>query len=189
MVERLAECGAIRPLKVGDGAQHRRILSQFTDNMRKAFGAVTVERIADVLVAEAYTLAKGGEGKYGLSRLVGPEAVERAVRMKRGFKFYQDTWLKDCGVTRDELIRTARDRSVHPLDRFIYMPAEDTTKAAHLNTRAGFLKCRLSTSGWSPESPACARCRFAAQCGKDLRELNPELHRLRKERHDERTGD
>lgn len=88
---------------------------------------------------------------------------------------------------RGGLLHEVRDRSQHPLAKFLYPEYEDATKRRRIGTEAGLYVCCLSTLLWTPLSPVCQECAMAGKCREMTRERYPELYRLRVE-HDKQGG-
>lgn len=177
------ECGAIRSTLKIEGPQAEKFIRTFVDRLDKSYGSFAPERVVDICISSAY---KYRDANTNLSTMLGPKACEAAMTTKRGYKYYQDQWLSGfSNLRRGDLIEMAKDTSVHPLAKFIYITAEEITKAMHFNTQEGFGICQISTTGWAPKSKACQACEYAVRCIELTEKRSPELYRLRKEDWDE----
>ena len=108
--------------------------------------------------------------------------MERFARSTKAHRYWEDRWLKEHGLSRGALLQEVRDRSEHPLAKFIYPEYEDATKLRRIGTEAGLYVCCQSTLMWTPLSPVCSECAMAERCRKMTHERYPELYRLRAER-------
>nr|DAP23305.1 MAG TPA: hypothetical protein [Caudoviricetes sp.] len=111
----------------------------------------------------------------------GRKALERFARNTSTHRYWEDRWLKEHGLSRGGLLHEVRDRSQHPLAKFLYPEYEDATKCRRIGTEAGLYVCSLSTLLWTPLSPVCRECTMAEKCREMTCERYPELYRLRVE--------
>lgn len=166
-----------------EGAVSSRIIRACTNALQEQFSeALSDERIVDYCVCQVYAISKFDEKyitRWNVSHSFGKKALERFDCTHAGKKFYEDKWLKGLGVNRDDLIELIRDRSRHPLFRYVYPEFEDGTKKRIPDVEARFLVCRISTMLWSPFSPVCRACQASQRCQNILKRTNPELYRLR----------
>lgn len=165
--------------KFSKGGATLRTLGNFIDLISKEFGAVTPERLVDVLISSAYAFKSRPEAYK--TQAFGPAAIKRYAEQKRGILFYQNEWLESGNLSRAKLLAMIQDRSVHPLSKYIFMQSEEGTKMRHLNEEVGYLVCQLSTMGWSPVSAACSECGRSESCKKETAGKYPELYRIREE--------
>lgn len=146
------------------------------------YGMVGLERIVDFCVCQVYAISRFTPEyllKWKLSHSFGERACVRFVTRKPGQKYYEDRWLKDYGLDREQLQNMIEDRSVHPFYRFIYPSWEDHTKRRAVSTEAGYFICAASTLLWTPFSPVCSSCSLSEACQTRTRHLYPELYRIR----------
>lgn len=140
------------------------------------FGDISGERIVDLCVAGA---CKYKDRPTTLGHILAESVIQAIAKTTKGQRWYQDEWLSDKGVERMELENLARNAFTHPLAHLVYIAGEDSTKANHHNTEAGFYGCQLSTTGWSPKSPWCRKCDYVERCKNQTAKNFHELYRLR----------
>lgn len=145
---------------------------------------VSAERLADFCICQAYAIS-GYDAAYrrrwNISHSFGEKAVGRYLQSSRQRRYYEDCWLNDFGLSRQELTISVEDRSHHPLEKFVYPEYEEPTKRRLLSTEAGYVVCALSTLLWTPLSPSCRQCRHAEKCRLRTAARYPELYRIRSE--------
>lgn len=152
------------------------------DYLTAHYGMTGLERIVDFCVCQVYTISKFGPDyllKCKLSHSFGERACVRFVTRKPGQKYYEDRWLGDYGLDREQLQAIIEDRSIHPFYRFIYPSWEDHTKRRAVSTEAGYFICAASTLLWTPFSPVCRLCSSSKECRTRTFRLYPELYRIR----------
>lgn len=150
--------------------------------LSKHYGEVGLERIVDYCICQVYVVSQYGADylpKWRLSHSFGNKALMRFITRKPGQKYYEDKWLAEYKLTREELSRQIEDRSVHPLYRFVYPDYEDTTKRRALSSVVGYYICGTSTLLWTPFSPICQLCTKVEACKLRTLKLYPEIYRLR----------
>lgn len=157
------------------------ILNSFADDLlKRENGMVSLGIVVDYCIHQAHLWRDADRWKnFSISWAFGKKGVDRFYNAKRGVRYYQDIWLKENNWSRDELKCKFVEFKEHPLKKFIYIDAEETTKKKMLNSDAGLALCITTTSLFSPKSNACNECRFNSQCEQILKTSNPELHRLR----------
>lgn len=152
------------------------------DYLTKHYGEVGLERIVDYCVCQVRQISEYGADylpKWKLPHSFGIKALTRFVARKPGQKYYEDRWLANFNLTREDLLREIEDRSVHPLFRFIYPDYEDSTKRRALSTEVGYYICGVSTLLWTPFSSVCRSCVKSKACKVRTQKLYPEIYRLR----------
>lgn len=165
--------------KLSKGGATIKVFRNALGKLEKKYGSLTRSRIVDYVVCSAYPFRDRGDN-WKVNQIFGPKSLERFTTDK-GRQYYEDRWLAEENLTRAGLMKLIEDRSEHPLSKYIYVAAEESTKRGALNTELGFARCQSSTLGWSPESESCNQCDFQAKC-KELTKLNyPELYRIREE--------
>lgn len=165
--------------KFAQGGLYIKAATKVLEAIAGTFGAVTDGRIVDYCVRAAYM---NRETQFrSLNSLLSVRYVKMLKNAERGMVFYEDTWLKEGGLSRDKLIHLIIDRSTHPLASLISTPAEETTKTRMHNMEVGYTLCQSATLGWTPTSPACQDCIFVDRCRANTRIKYPELFRLREE--------
>lgn len=140
------------------------------------------ERVVDFCVCAVYALTFYGKEtlrRWTPAHSFGQKARERFARNTRTHRYWEDRWLKEHGLARGELLHEVRDRSQHPLAKFLYPQYEDATKRRRMGTHEGLYVCSLSTLLWTPLSPVCCECAMVGACRVMTRERYPELYRLR----------
>ena len=99
--------------------------------LTKHYGEVGLERIVDYCVYQVHRISGFGSAympRWRLSHSFGTNTVKRFIARKPGQKYYEDKWLADHRLTREDLLQYIEERSTHPLFRFIYPDYEDATK-------------------------------------------------------------
>lgn len=143
------------------------------------------ERVVDFCVCSVYTMSFDTEKAlrgWTPAHSFGMTARERFARNTPTHRYWEDRWLKEHGLARGALLHEVRDRSEHPLAKFLYPQYEDATKRRRIGTEAGLCICSVSTLMWAPLSPVCSECEMAGACREMTRKRYPELYRLRVER-------
>lgn len=118
---------------------------------------------------------------FKIAQIFGKASVEKYLSSKTGSRYYENRFLSNINITRDDLVMLIIDKDKHPHSNYIFPVYEERTKKRALNTDAGLYLCRRSTLLWTPMSPTCKKCMFADICKQDLLNKYPELYRLRTE--------
>ena len=141
------------------------------------------EKVVDFCVCQVYALTFDAKMLRGWTpaHSFGRKALERFARNTSTHRYWEDRWLKEHGLARGGLLHEVRDRSQHPLAKFLYPEYEDATKRRRIGTEAGLYVCSLSTLLWTPLSPVCQECAMTEKCREMTCERYPELYRLRVE--------
>lgn len=167
------------------GGLARRTVDDCMESLAGGADAPARERVVDFCVCSVYAMTfyeekvlRGWTSVHSF----GPKALERFARNTPTHRYWEDRWLKEHGLSRGELLQEVRDRSEHPLAKFLYPEYEDATKRRRIGTEAGLYVCCQSTLLWTPLSPVCSECAMADVCRKMTRKRYPELYRLRAER-------
>lgn len=157
------------------------ILDEFTSEIiKRESGMVSLGHIVDYCIHQVYLWRDVKRWKnFTISWVFGKKAIGRFYDAKRGSRYYQDLWLKEHNLSRDELKLRFVEYKEHPMRKFIYNEYEDRTKNMLLNLEAGRAICITSTTLYAPQSPICQICIFRKECELQLKITNPELHRLR----------
>lgn len=157
------------------------IMDRYADNiLKRENGLVSIGIVVDYCIHHAYLWRDRERFRnFSITWAFGDTGAERFYSAKRGVVYYQDIWLKEIGLDRNDIKLQFSCTGEHPLAKYIYIEAEDGTKSRAHNTAAGYVMCRTLTSGYTPHSPYCSDCAFSAQCREDLRALDHELFRLR----------
>lgn len=161
-----------------------RVLDSFLNKFVELYGKCSPERLVDYIVYQTHknrnitaqaALTKNAFGKTAIGKFID--------RNEKGLKYYEDLWLSDEDMTRDMLVKMfpVKENKAHPLFKYIYMSAEETTKKRCLGTQAGMIICECSTLMWSPFSESCQQCANADQCKVITEKKYPELYRIRVE--------
>lgn len=163
--------------KVSQGGASQKALTRILEMMEKDYGQITGERMVDFCISAAY--ANRAHLSSDITRIFGPASWERYKMEKHQVDWYQDKWLEKFQIDRVDLYNLVKDRSEHPLMKFLYMESEEPTKTRLFNTNAGYAICQMSTLGWSPLSECCQQCVFTDDCKQRTEKNYPELYRLR----------
>lgn len=165
------------------GAVAERTMKSFIDRMCDRYGdELSNERLVDYCVCQIYAIDSFDENyikRWNITHSFGKKALERFEGTHSGIKYYEDKWLNKMNLSRINLVELIKDRSKHPLFKYVYLEFEDGTKQRIPNVEARLLICRMSTMLWSPFSPVCRACEADDRCKDILQRTNPELYRLR----------
>jgi len=168
----------------GGGVAQRTVdacLDELQEYYSQDFGP---ERITDYCICQVYAISgydKNYLRKWKVNHSFGKKATQRFVQSTRGRKFYEDRWLKANDISRQVVCDMFRDRSKHPLFKFIYPEYEESAKRRMHNSEVGFYLCLISTLLWTPFSPSCRDCKNSQRCIEVIRKKYGELYRIRKE--------
>ena len=156
------------------------IQTYITELLKETGGVLNGNRIVDYCIFQAYYYRNKDEYKYkwNVSWSFSLKAIERFKSSKSGMRFYENIWLQDAGMERNEFYPIFVDNSQHPKLKFLYMPSEENTKRLNLNTEIGYVRCSWTTM-WSPLSEACNQCNYQSECKNRLKKFDFELFRLR----------
>lgn len=169
----------------GGGAAQRTV-GACMQRLDEGSGKLSREKVVDFCICQVYAITfydREYLRRWKPSHSFGPKALERFTGNTRARRYYEDIWLRGHGLSREGLIDMIRDRSRHPLSKFIYPEYEDATKARKAGTEAGLYVCSVSTLMWTPFSPVCSACSMAFTCQHMTQERYPELSRIREEEH------
>lgn len=143
---------------------------------------LSAERLNDYCICQVYAISRFDEDylrKWKVSHSFGKKAIERFEKSNKGKKHFEDKWLKAAGMSRSGLLIEFRDRSEHPLMKFIFPEYEENTKKRMHSSEVGFYLCQISTLLWTPFSPSCQTCKNEARCKEVCSKKYAELYRLR----------
>lgn len=166
------------------GGLAQRTVADCMDKLDEGTGKLSREKVVDFCICQVYAITfydKEYLKRWKVSHSFGQKALDRFGSTSRARRYYEDIWLKKHELSRDHLADIIRDRSRHPLSKFIYPEYEDTTKARKAGTEAGLYVCSVSTLMWTPFSPVCTQCALARTCHQITREQYPELCRIREQ--------
>jgi hypothetical protein len=167
----------------GGGIAGRQI-SDCIEKLDDGTGSLSREKVMDFCICQVHAVQFFGHEylkRWNPSHSFGKKALARFAQNGRPQRRHQDRWLASKGLSRAGLLDLFRDRSVHPLAKFIYPESEDRTKRRHRQSGAGLYVCSVSTLMWTPFSPVCASCSDAETCREMTRRRYPELYRIREE--------
>lgn len=145
---------------------------------------LSAERINDYCICQVYAISRFDTGylsKWKVSHSFGKKAIERFFSSTKTKKYYEDKWLKGAGLSRSSLLIEFRDKSEHPLMKFIFPDYEENTKRRMHSSQVGFYICQVSTLLWTPFSPSCQTCKNESRCKEVCSKKYAELYRLRLE--------
>lgn len=163
------------------GGKVNREMEAFTRQLNDRFGEVSDSRVVDYCVCIAHYW-RDLKRQWRPSFSFGPKAIQRYIDFKNGKRYYEDEWLKGHGLSRSYLESLIMDTSNHPLTRYVYMEAEEMTKARAQRIGAYVALCFKSTLLWSPFSPSCQKCERSDICKQYTNNVYPELYRIRLEK-------
>lgn len=161
---------------VSSGGKSVRIVTKALNALEQKFGTLTAERIADYCVSSAYVFKQ--RQTFTICQALGAKSIER-FNSDKGLRYYEDKWLAEANIVRNDLVRLIVDKQSHPLSKFVYPLYEETTKRRVLNQEPGYYVCQVLTLGWTPFSSACSQCKYADKCQAETSKKHPELYRLR----------
>lgn len=147
-------------------------------------GEVNAEKLTDYCICQVYMLSMYSGSlrqRWTPAHSFGGKAIRRFAGNTEGKRYFEDKFLASCGLSRKALAGEFRDRSRHPLSKFINPGYEEATKRRKHNSEAGFYICQLSTLLWNPFSALCGTCRHAVRCEAVTRLRYCELYRIRLE--------
>ncbi len=174
----------------GAAAQHT--VAACMDALEREFAGVSRQRIVDFCVCQVYAMTFYKEGtlrqRWRVAHSFGAKALERFRRNEQRHRYWEDRWLAQHGIVRAQLVEMLRDRTQHPLAKFIYPEYEDRTKRRQAGSEAGLYICTRSTLLWTPFSPVCRACAMAVQCRTLEQRRYPELLRIREEQYGKGGG-
>lgn len=168
------------------GGLAQKTIADCVEKLDEGTGKLSREKVVDFCICQVYAITfydKQYLSRWKVAHSFGSKALERFRSTHRARKYYEDIWLNKLGISRTGLVDIIRDRSQHPLTKFIYPEYEDSTKARKVGTEAGLYVCSVSTLMWTPFSPVCSVCDQAMVCQQMTREQYPELYRIREEEH------
>ena len=177
---------AVSPVFVFPGGGiSQRTVSACIDSLERLYKSeLSEERLTDYCVCQVYTISRFDRiylKRWNISHSFGKKAVERFAQNTPGKRYYEDLWLKKCGFSRVSLLSEFQDKSLHPLNKFIYPDYEDSTKSRLNGTEPGFYICCISTLMWTPFSPVCRNCDYEERCKGITSRKYAELYRVRNE--------
>lgn len=157
------------------------ILDKFADHLlKKEAGVVNLGLLVDYCIHQTYIWRDPSRyNNFSITWAFGPKAIGRFYDAKRGARYYQDLWLDKKKLSREELRAQFEDYTDHPFQKYVYLPAEETTKMRLHGTTAGFALCMTLTTLYAPQSQACMTCSSKKECERLIKTHNPELYRLR----------
>lgn len=173
------------------GGLAQKTMADCMEKLDEGTGKLSREKVVDFCICQVYAITfydKEYLARWKVSHSFGAKALKRFRSTHRARRYYEDIWLHSQGLSRAGLVDIIRDRSQHPLSKFIYPEYEDTTKARKAGTEAGLYVCSISTLMWTPFSPVCSTCTMSHTCMQMTREQYPELCRIRAEEHSKGGG-
>ncbi|MGL5690381.1 MAG: hypothetical protein ACRDD8_06105 [Bacteroidales bacterium] len=148
---------------------------------KKEGGLITDTLIVDYCVRQAHIWRDMTKYKqqWNVNYAFGARAIERYYNSAKGLRHFEDRWLCAGGLSRDALRLMITAPGEHPMQKYVFIEAEERTKFRLINTEFGFAVCEHSTLLWSPLSPACSKCNYTEKCRTRTQKLHPELYRIR----------
>lgn len=161
-----------------------RTVEQCLDSLCKERGTEpSPECVADFCICQVYAIngfsADYLATKWYPAHSFGRKAMQRFLSRTPARRRREELWIRREGLTVEMLYAMLRDRSHHPLWRYLNPGYEEATKLRLLGADAGYYICGASTLLWNPFSEACTRCPKAAGCRERTRKTYPELYRIR----------
>lgn len=166
------------------GGVAQRTVGACMQRLDEGSGKLSREKVVDFCICQVYAITYYDREylrRWKPSHSFGPKALERFTGNTRARRYYEDVWLREHALSREGLVDMIRDRSRHPLSKFIYPQYEDATKARKAGTEIGLYVCSVSTLMWTPFSPVCRECSLSNACHRMTREQYPELCRIRED--------
>jgi len=146
------------------------------------------ERIVDYIVYQVYRCRQAVEdGRWQPSWMFSKSAMDKykaqfmSEKGKSGMNYYINQWLDEYELSRRELTSMIAKPKPSPLRKMVYLESEEPIKKRFFNTEAGLLLCQQATTGWSPLSETCKKCKNWVECGQLTAKKYPELMRFRRE--------
>jgi|GEM_PF-2522619 hypothetical protein len=152
---------------------------------------VSSERIVDYIVYQLYRRRTQTMFRFTTRDLFSDHAIQKyydqfiGKNARVGMNYYIDLWLKDGGLSRKKLTEIIDGGRPDPLQKYVYMESEETTKTRFYNTDNGYYLCQQATTGYAPLSRACQGCDFRKRCYDVTEKKYPELMKLRIKNYEE----
>lgn len=172
--------------KFPDGGATKRKLSKWIKDFTTVCGGeINSSRIVDYCVFQLHKNRTAEFQQRLAPNVFGKTALGKYKSMSSREKTYMENqWLSEANLTRAYLNSLISEhKKEHPLAKYIYMEAEESTKKRCLNTMAGYAICQVSTLRWSPFSETCNVCDYADKCQRETERRTPELYRIRIEKY------
>ena len=150
------------------------------------------ERIVDFIVYSLY-LKRNTQYRFTVSQIFSEGLMRKYQKQfmsadgKSGMNYYINKWLGEGDLSRSQLTKMIEKPKPHKMSKFIYMESEELIKKRFFNTETGYMLCQRSTTGWSPRSQYCNKCKNVEQCIVTTEQKYPELVRLRKKDYENGT--
>lgn len=150
------------------------------------------ERIIDFLVYSLY-LKRDTQYRFTVSQIFSEGLMQKYQKQfmsadgKSGMNYYINEWLDEGDLSRSQLTKMIEKPKPHKMSKFIYMESEELIKKRFFNTEIGYMLCQCSTTGWSPRSQYCGKCKNVEQCIVITEQKYPELVRLRRKDYENGT--
>lgn len=150
------------------------------------------ERIVDFIVYSLY-LKRNTQYRFTVSQIFSEGLMRKYQKQfvsadgKSGMNYYINEWLNEGDLSRSQLTKMIEKPKPHKMSKFIYMESEELIKKRFFNTDMGYMLCQCSTTGWSPRSQYCNKCKNVEQCIMTTEQKYPELVRLRKKDYENGT--
>lgn len=139
-------------------------------------------KIVDFCINLVYRLSRVQKKNidfYKERQIFGKSNINKYLSAPDGVRHYERQFLKDIGVSKNELLMLIVDRDKHPLAKYVHVRYDERTKSRALNTNYGYYLCGKSTLLWSPTSEACSKCIYVEECKVRTKNTHPEIYRLR----------
>lgn len=162
------------------GGNSKLWVNRCIDDLTKREGSLTLSVVVDYCVQQVFVYKDRSGGRFNVSWAFSENAVKKFYEAKRGIRFYQDTWLKGLGLSRDILLEKFTDINEHLYKKEIYLEYEDTLKQTFPDPKTQYIYCITQTTLYAPQSSVCKKCVFKKKCAEVLKKRNPELFRLRR---------
>lgn len=159
-------------------------ISKFIDTITPIEGGlISLGMVVDYMICQSHAFREWDKwsDRFSASWFFSERAISRFYESKPGLKFYENKWLGELDIDREQLKLSFLSKEEHPMRKFIHMESEEGTKMRFLNQDVGYGLCVGSTLMWSPMSEACRKCNYKQKCLESLKFTYPELYRLRTE--------
>lgn len=178
---RLANVTVWDDFKFPKGGQVTRVLGECFDTLSKEY-MISYDRLVDFCICQVSAISrydKNYRKKWKITHSFGAKAICRYRQYNKQRRYYDSEWLAKHKLSKGVLVSLIRDRSQHPLQRYIYPEYEEVTKRKWHSSDYGYIICGVSTQMWTPFSPTCQKCTKALLCQERTQHVLHELYRLR----------
>ena len=181
VLTRLANVTVWDNFKFPKGGQVARVLGECYDALSKEY-RIGYDRLVDFCICQVSAISRYRDsyrGRWNITHSFGAKAQCRYRQYNKSHRYSDTQWLARHKLSKESLVSLIRDRSHHPLERYIYPQYEEVTKRKWHSSDYGYVICGASTQMWTPFSPTCQKCTKASLCRERTEHVLHELYRLR----------